>query len=358
MTGLYVHIPFCRKKCFYCDFFSIESLAQTDRYLEALSAELKNFQNEKIETVYIGGGTPSVLEIKQLDNLINLIKTQFDISVLKEWTIEANPESLCKEKLNLFHTLCIDRLSLGLQSCDDKLLKALGRIHNFDSFCRAFFLAREIGFENISIDLIYGIPNQSLDDWTKDLNKILEFLPDHISLYPLSVEEGTLFYKNSIKTDDNLQRLMYERAREILLQNGYIHYEISNWSRQAKESMHNSNYWRNLEYIGAGAAAAGYLKGVRYKNCGDIEKYITEIKNTKSAVVEKEKIDAEIYNGEKIILGLRLLKEGVGIENFKGEKEKILRKFLDMKVLVNENGSIKIERDFVFVANSIAAEFV
>lgn len=356
-VGLYIHIPFCRKKCFYCDFFSIESPLigkmeiEADEYVGSLISQIEHIK--QVETIYIGGGTPTVLPDESLENLLGALEKFSAI----EQTIEANPESLSLKKLELFRKARINRLSLGLQSSNDALLKKLGRVHNFETFCRAFFLARKAGFENINVDLIYGHPSQTLEDWHKDLNKVLELAPEHISLYPLTVEAGTVFAKNSVKTDDNLQRLMYEKACQML-DKKYAHYEISNWAVEAKESKHNLNYWRGGKYFGVGAGAAGYMDGVRYKNVADIKGYIAKVKDRKSPISEQENIDPSTQAFEKIMLGLRLLNEGVAIKSFDGFRRDTLERFLQNGVLIDDKGFIKIAPNFVFVANSIILEFM
>jgi oxygen-independent coproporphyrinogen-3 oxidase len=240
-----------------------------------------------------------------------------------------------------------------LQSDNDINLKSLGRVHNFYEFVSALENARAAGFENINLDLIYGLPNQTLRQWEQTLLNAVSFNCPHISLYPLSVEPDTPFYKNGVKTDDGLQKYMYEISCEILSMHNFSHYEISNWAKKNKFSLHNLNYWRNMEYIALGAGAAGYYQRQRYKNVCDIEKYIAggEIKT------EIEKIGNETFETEAIILGLRLLDEGVAQDKFKNKRQ-ILQKLLNDKMLVKENDRIKIAPDYVFISNSILSQFV
>jgi len=277
MLGLYIHIPFCRKKCFYCDFFSVkydEYLAE--KYVAAIIDHAKAF-NSAVDTIYIGGGTPSVLSENQIETLLTGIAEAFNLSQIKEFTFELNPESASKEKFKILRKYGVNRVSIGLQSDDDVYLKTIGRIHNFPQFIAALENARNAGFKNINLDLIYGLPGQTLMQWEKTLLNAVSFDCPHISLYPLTVEENTFFYKNNIKTDDGLQKQMYEKACEILSANGFSHYEISNWAKPEKESLHNSNYWRNYQYLALGAGASGYFNGQRYKNTADIEKYIARV---------------------------------------------------------------------------------
>ncbi|MDR2708961.1 MAG: radical SAM family heme chaperone HemW [Elusimicrobiota bacterium] len=359
MTGLYIHIPFCRQKCFYCDFFSVrydEDLAKN--YVDALLIWLENFRGEKIETVYIGGGTPSVLDISQIEKLLSSISKNFDLSNIKEWTIEANPESLSLAKLKIFKDFAVDRLSLGLQSANDAHLKKLGRVHSFDDFRKVFENALSIGFKKINIDLIYGFEGQTFLDFQESLNILAEFRSPHLSLYPLSISPRTPFYNEGLKTDDDLQADFYEFACKFLADNGYIHYEISNWAMVGMEALHNTNYWRNCEYIGAGAGASGYWKRHRYKIVADIGEFIGQVRRGGNIFSSKEFIDDTLFRREKIMLGLRLLNEGVGIENFPFEQKSILNKFLCDGLLINDRGKIKLSQKSVFLSNAIICEFL
>jgi oxygen-independent coproporphyrinogen-3 oxidase len=335
------------------------------------------FKNKKISSIYIGGGTPSVLSLEQIRKLLQMLNENFNLSEIREFTFELNPESASKDKLHLLKQFKVNRLSIGLQSVEDSNLNFLGRIHDFKTFCDVYDTARKIGFDNISIDLIYGLPKQTVKDWEKILSRVLTFSCEHLSLYPLSVEEGAPFYKTGIVTDDNIQRDMYDKTVEILAKNGYIHYEISNWAKQGRESFHNSNYWHNFEYIGIGAGASGYLERNRYKNIENIEEYIklclslenTELQNTvtvslKSSCgnlleIEKEFINDELYKSEKIVLGLRLLNEGIDINCFDDQKHQaMLLECLKDKTLEKYNNKIKLAEESVFVFNQIVLKFM
>lgn len=369
MSGLYVHIPFCKQKCHYCDFFSIKyNVTLVDKYINALITHISQFKNKKICSIYIGGGTPSVLSLEQIQKLLQTLKENFNLSETREFTFELNPESASKDKLHLLKQFKVNRLSIGLQSVEDSSLNFLGRVHNFRTFCDVYDTARKTGFDNINIDLIYGLPNQTVKDWEKVLSKALTFSCEHLSLYPLSIEEGTSFYKTGVVTDNNVQRDMYDRTVEILTKNGYTHYEISNWAKQDRESFHNSNYWRNFEYIGIGAGASGYLERNRYKNIENIEEYIEScllLQNTVTGIcgnllkTEKEYINDELYKSEKIMLGLRLLNEGVDINCFDNQKHKTaLMECLKDKTLEKYNNRIKLAKESVFVFNQIVLKFM
>ncbi|MCA6069515.1 MAG: radical SAM family heme chaperone HemW [Endomicrobium sp.] len=370
MLGLYIHIPFCKQKCYYCDFFSVEyDVVLVNKYVDALIKHASQFRNQKINSIYIGGGTPSVLSLKQLEKLLQTLNNIFDLSEVCEFTFELNPESTSKEKLRLLKNFGINRLSIGLQSVEDNSLKFLGRIHDFQTFCNIYDIARKESFNNINIDLIYGLSNQTVKEWERDLKRALLFNSEHLSLYPLSIEEGTPFYLNSVTINDNIQRDMYDKAVEVLASNGYAHYEISNWTKRGRESFHNSNYWRNFEYIGLGAGAAGYLRKIRYKNIDDIEKYIavcsllkdaqSRCGNISSLEMESEYIGDELYKTEKIILGLRLLNEGIDVNCFNSSEHQIvLLECLKDKTLEQDNDAIKLSKEFIFVFNQIVSKFM
>jgi oxygen-independent coproporphyrinogen-3 oxidase len=360
VTGLYIHIPFCRQKCFYCDFFSkVYNADLADKYIDSLIKHSKKFKNKKINSIYIGGGTPSVLSLWQIQKLLSSLNNIFNLSQVKEFTFEINPESVSKEKLHILKEFDVTRLSIGLQSVEDKSLKYLGRMHNFKTFCTAYDAARNKGFNNINVDLIYGLPNQPVSEWENILEKTLLFNSEHLSLYPLAIEENTPFYKKGIATCDKLQREIYDRTVEILETKGYIHYEISNWAKKNKEALHNTNYWRNLKYIGIGAGACGYLGRNRYKNIESIDKYINFIENNLDCTIENEYIDEQLYTTETIILGLRLLSEGLSLKCFNSLKHKdILLKCLKEKTLIQEEDKIKLSKKYVFVFNQVVSEFI
>ncbi|MDR1245218.1 MAG: radical SAM family heme chaperone HemW [Endomicrobium sp.] len=360
MIGLYIHIPFCRQKCFYCDFFSTKyDTDLADKYIDSLIKHSQKFKNKKINSIYIGGGTPSVLSPKQIQKLLLSLSNTFNLSKVKEFTFELNPESVSKEKLIILKEFGVNRLSIGLQSAEDKYLKYLGRIHDFKTFCNCYDNAKHKGFDNINIDLIYGLPNQTIDEWTSILKKTLLFNSEHLSLYPLSVEENTTFYKNGIVTDDKLQHEMYEKTVKVLEDSEYVHYEISNWAKKNKEALHNTNYWRNLEYIGLGAGACGYLGKNRYKNIENIEKYINFIESNIDCTIENEYIDEKLYTAETIMLRLRLLDKGLSIKCFNYPQNKsALLECLKERTLIQEEDRIKLAKEHVFIFNQIASKFI
>ncbi|MDR3125082.1 MAG: radical SAM family heme chaperone HemW [Endomicrobium sp.] len=360
MLGLYIHIPFCKQKCFYCNFFSIryeEDFA--DEYIGALIKHSLDFEGRALDSVYIGGGTPSVLSSRQIERLLCCINDKFDLSKLFEFTFELNSDSTTLEKLTILKNYNVNRLSIGLESVDDRLLSLLGRVHDFNNFCNVYDLVRQVGFNNISIDLMYGISHQTLKDWENALRKVLSFNSANLSLYPISIEKDTMFYKRGIVTSEYVQRDMYDFSVEFLEQNGYNHYEISNWARSGKESFHNTNYWRNKEYIAIGAGASGYLNRIRYKNVENIKEYMKLVNKGLNAQFEKEYIDDKLYSFEYIMLGLRLLKEGVSIKHFNNKYyQNVLKKCIDERVLVQDNNVIKFAKGYEFLFNEVVSKFV
>ncbi|MBQ7909146.1 MAG: radical SAM family heme chaperone HemW [Elusimicrobiaceae bacterium] len=360
MSGLYIHIPFCRQKCRYCDFASFacqESL--TDSYLCALDTEASFYSNQKFETLYIGGGTPSILSANQLDVLCEIITRRFaPISSFAESTVEANPESLTTEKLKLLKQLGINRLSLGLQSMNDDVLKRIGRLHDVNTFLSAYDHAREAGFENISIDLIAGLPNQDEKDFLEGLQKVLALGPQHLSVYGLQVEEGTPFYREGIQTDDDLVRRELEKTHFLLQEAGFVHYEISNFALSGYESKHNLAYWKNEEYLGLGSAAASLQKGERRSNTTDLTEYLRRMRFGLSAVEFSEKLTGKAKEGEEIMLGLRML-GGVCLSPqkktlFSSEIDSLCRSGL----VTLEGDLLKLTFEGMFLANQAFMAFV
>ena len=302
--GLYIHIPFCKSKCYYCDFISFANKGKMqNEYIEAVIKEIKHFDLSKyiINTVYIGGGTPSILDSKGITRIMNEIKNvRSNISdkgneeitegndrlntnySSTEFTIEVNPGTVDRQKLIDYKEAGINRLSIGLQSTDDKLLKEIGRIHKYQDFLKVYNTAREVGFNNINVDLMLGLPNQTMETLEDSVRKVIELNPEHISIYSLILEEGTKLFDlvNNGKLElpsEELERRMYWKVKEMLEGSGYIHYEISNFAKKGFESRHNSDCWKQKEYIGIGLAAHSYLNDVRYSNTENIEEYIKNI---------------------------------------------------------------------------------
>ncbi|MGA2090921.1 MAG: radical SAM family heme chaperone HemW, partial [Endomicrobiales bacterium] len=302
MTGLYIHIPFCRSKCAYCDFSSIPLKADVPQsYIDALGAEMKRYRGRELKTVYLGGGTPSLLSPAQIRDLGERITDTFNTSSVTEMTCEVNPESLTAEKISALQDIGVNRISMGLQSTDDTSLQWLGRIHSVRDFEIAYRVARDAGFTNIGIDLIYGLPGQTPDAWARVLQTAIEYQPDHMSLYALSIENGTPLAQQRISVDDDSQADMYQWAGTFLADNGLTHYEISNWATPGCQSLHNLNYWLGGHYIGIGAAAASCDGLRRWVNDRDSARYTERILAGGDPVADEEFLDDSMRLTEHLI---------------------------------------------------------
>jgi len=324
MMGMYIHIPFCKEKCKYCDFNSFTSNeVMRERYVEALLKEIATYKKADfptIDTVFIGGGTPSVLSAEQLTSIVEAVKATFDIDEENEFSIEMNPDTVEFETVQKLLSAGVNRFSMGLQSTDDKMLQTLGRVHSKDMFLNAYNDMRKAGAKNINVDLMFALPNQTLETWKETLEEVIQLEPEHISAYSLKIEEGTIFDKlyeddKLNLPDEDVDREMYRLAKSLLSEAGYIQYEISNFAKSGKLSRHNLNYWINGEYIGLGLGSHGNINGTRYSNETNIEKYINLCKNNVRPVVEENKISIEEQMFESVILGLRL-NEGLDMKAF------------------------------------------
>ena len=364
--GIYVHIPFCKQKCYYCDFVSYSNKDSCIKeYIEAVQSEIKNYKLKEyiVTTIYIGGGTPSYIKSEYIKKIIETIRSNFEIDKKCEIT---------KPKLQQYKQFGINRLSIGLQTTNNKLLKQIGRIHTYEEFVETYEDAKYVGFNNINVDLIIGIPNQTLEEVKKEMEQILKLNPNHISVYSLIVEEGTplekMIQEGKYKLpDEELERKMYWYVKKYLEQNGYNHYEISNFAKTGKESKHNQNCWEQKEYIGVGAAAHTYLDNVRYSNIENVEKYISNIKDKKYLInrIIQEKQNLEERQKEYMLLGLRKI-NGISIKKFKnkfGENpiyifRKELEKLEKMKLIQIDGDEIKLTNKGIDLANIAWQEFV
>ncbi len=360
MQGLYIHIPFCVSKCVYCDFASFAGIKNLRLpYLKALKQELliqkKHYKNFVPKTLYIGGGTPSFLTNSQIKFLFESIYSCY--KNFKEITFEANPESLTLTKIKLLKNLGVNRLSLGLQSTFDKHLKTLSRAHNFDTFLRAYTQAKKY-FTNINVDLIAGLPGQTLAEFESSVKTLIALKPQHISIYGLQVEEGTPLYKSGYVCDDNLTRKMLESAENILCKNGFIHYEISNFALPKRESKHNINYWQSGIYLGCGSAAASYINGVRFQNTANVKEYIKSIKQNKIPMVFEENLKGKEKVGEEILLRFRMLKGFKPTQKMLKYFSKEFNILLGKKLLVKENSILRLSEEGKYFANEVFRYFV
>ena len=386
--GIYIHIPFCVKKCDYCDFVSYcDKSNLIDEYIEKLKEEIQsnlNNKDYKIKTIYIGGGTPSSIDSKYIVDILNTIKTIVGVAAFGdpkiEITIELNPGTVTESKLLCYKNAGINRLSIGLQETNDELLKQIGRIHTYEEFLETYNIARKIGFKNINVDLMVGLPNQSIANIKESLNKVILLNPEHISVYSLILEEGTKLYKKYEEKqielpDEEIERNMYWYVKNTLENNGYIHYEISNFARKGYESKHNTNCWNQEKYIGFGVNAHSYINGVRYSNTESIEEYINTIFKhvgvaplgdpKKSNITIHEQQTLEDMQKEYMLLGLRKI-EGVSIQSFKnkfGENpiflfRNELSKLVEEELIIVDGDNIKLTNKGLDLANLVWEEFV
>ena len=400
--GIYIHIPFCVKKCYYCDFVSYpDKLNYQKEYIEKIKQEIREeqevFKDADITTIYIGGGTPSIIDSKYIIEILEYLY-KFIGKKDREITIEINPGTINKTKLQDYKKAGINRISIGLQSSNDKILKTIGRIHNFEDFLKAYNLVVEEGFENINVDLMLGLPLQTIEDIKQSINEVLnlKLKPKHISIYSLIVEENTQLDKmldegKITLPNDEYERKEYAYTKNTLELNGYKHYEISNFAQEGYESKHNVNCWKQKEYIGLGVAAHSYINGIRFSNTTNLPKYLKnekfEIPNEKEIEELKKKIDKqnneyklplkigiktihEIQNeedmqNEYMILGLRML-DGVKISEFKQKFvenpiylfRKELEKLVDEKLIEIDLDNIKLTRKGLDLANIVWEEFI
>ncbi len=366
--GIYLHIPFCKQKCLYCDFNSYagkESLMK--EYCHALKKEIVTYATDRpVDTVYFGGGTPTALGAEGLADLFRTVKENFSLTGDCEVTAECNPGTIEKDGLLRLYQAGFNRLSIGLQSTEDQVLKQLGRIHTVKDFQDCFSHAREVGFTNLSLDLMYGLPGQEVQEWENTLQTALKFQPEHLSCYGLKVEEGTPFatMNLSLPEDDSI-REMYDVCVEYLEKAGYPRYEISNFAKPGFESRHNLKYWRYEDFIGIGAGAYSCLGEVRYYNLSGIQEYCRAMAEKGSAKEEEIPLSLKERMSEFCFLGLRTtegISEGVFRSRFGKALTEVfgeeLNRNLSRKTILYLDGRYRIAPEFLFVSNTILVDFV
>jgi oxygen-independent coproporphyrinogen-3 oxidase len=333
--SIYLHIPFCRSRCTYCDFITYAGLDNLiEPYVQAVIQEVTligdNLSPLAAHTLYLGGGTPSLLTPAQAEAVISACQLHLNLKAGSEITVEANPGTVDHEKLSAFRSVGINRLSLGVQSANERELKLFGRQHTFAEAKEAFQQARAAGFDNINVDLIYGIPDQSRQDWLRSLEAVLAWQPEHVSLYCLSVEEDTplatrIKQKSLLPPDPDLAATFYDDARERLALAGFQQYELSNWARPGYECRHNQQYWLNKAYLGFGVGAHSSMYSVRYWNVAQIDEYIRRIEAVDRgkqvlcppAMEGHESVSEQTAMSDTLILGLRLVRDGINKEDFR-----------------------------------------
>ncbi len=392
-VSLYIHIPFCAVKCKYCDFLSFDGEAYGTmlRYVDSVCQEIKMYApvvgDYYVRSIFIGGGTPSLLDESLITNIMAFIRRYFNVEKDAEITIEANPGTLRHQKLNGYKTAGINRISIGLQSADDDMLKKLGRLHNYDQFVASFKAARRAGFNNINVDIMSGLPGQTIHSYVDTLSRVIEFGPEHISAYSLSIEEGTPFAKDpaileSLPTE-MIDRRMYEITKKLLSASGYDRYEFSNYARPGYECRHNMVYWTGGEYIGFGLGASSYFQGKRFSNIRDMFGYISLMEETSDKFVEFDNMEL-LYNDitrrlrenvqamyidsrmeEFMFLGLRMMC-GVSREDFEERFNKdiyevygpVLNKYIDEGFMDTQGDRIFLTDRGIDVSNVILADFL
>lgn len=391
--SLYVHIPFCVHKCAYCDFLSFENRNLTDhmQYITALCNEINMYKpfadRYTVKTIYIGGGTPSVLDEVMIESILNTISNVFQVDRFPEITIEVNPGTIKYSNLLKYAEYGVNRVSIGMQSADDRILKNLGRIHNFEQFVEGYNDVRRAGFKNINVDIMSGVPGQTIHSFVDTLTRVTELKPEHISVYSLQVEEGTPLSENQellrLIPDEETDRQMYAMTKKVLAACGYKRYEISNYSQPGYESRHNSVYWTGGEYIGFGLGAASYFKGERFSNIKDIEIYNRICEDVREAITgnadpfklyesaasrlrtstETMYIDSRIE--EYMFLGLRMM-AGVSRKEFRLRFNKdmyevygpVINKYVDEGYMETDGDRVWLTDRGIDVSNYILSDFI
>lgn len=378
---IYIHIPFCVKKCAYCDFLSSPQNEETrEKYVSKLLEEIYAHESHKdaiqqytVSTIFLGGGTPSILEASQIIKIFEVLRCVFDISEDAEITIEANPGTVTAEKLQAYKQCGINRISFGLQSANNEELKLLGRIHTYEEFLESFRLARECGFDNINVDLISAIPKQTVMSWEETLQRVIALNPEHISAYSLIVEEGTPFAKMygegcpgeyDLPSEED-ERAIYYRTEELLEKAGYHRYEISNYAKEGRECRHNLGYWERREYLGIGLGAASLVDNTRFKNTDELLSYLEHADNLNAVRENVEQLSVKEQMEEFMFLGLRKM-EGVSISEFErafGENVeecygKQIRGLIEQGLLEKKDGRLMLTNQGIDVSNYVFREFL
>ena len=367
---LYVHIPFCVRKCQYCDFLSGPSDEETkDRYIEALLKEIRaaeHTEDYEIVSVFIGGGTPSALKAEAIASIMRTLQEKFFFCEDAEVTIEANPGTVDLEKLTIYRNVGINRLSLGLQSTDAEELKLLGRIHSYEEFLKRYEWAREAGFSNINIDLMFAIPGQTGEAWRQHLYQVAELNPEHISAYSLIIEEGTPFAEQNLDLpDEDTEYQMYEDTAEILERYGYRQYEISNYAKQGYMCRHNAGYWQRREYLGFGLGASSLYGGMRFSNTHQMQEYLKESRNPDQIRQDVTVLSRNERIEEFMFLGLRMT-EGISEKKFEENFDvrlmdvygDILQKYEETGFMEHIETKWRLTRKGIHVSNHILADFL
>lgn len=383
--AIYIHIPFCVRKCLYCDFLSAPATEEVQKaYENAILQEIQNYKksvlmkvsgaSEENETfivtsVFFGGGTPSLVCGETIAAILNELRRKFEFSKDVEITVECNPGTVNEKKLNTYQKAGVNRLSFGLQSANNQELKNLGRIHTWEDFLESFSLARKLGFSNINIDLMSALPGQTEESYEQTLQKVLLLKPEHISAYSLIIEEGTPFYEKYSSglglPDEDMERTMYQRTKELLEQKGYYRYEISNYAKSGYECRHNLCYWDGTDYIGFGLGASSMLEHIRYHNCSDMQNYIKQASQPERLWEEITVLSVREQMEEFMFLGLRCMK-GISIKTFEERfgvtynsvYGQVTKKMNELDLIALEEGRVYLTEKGIDVSNYVLSEFL
>lgn len=369
--SVYIHIPFCVQKCKYCDFLSAPSTRENmELYMDALKKEMISesvkYEEYEIETIFFGGGTPSILDVGQIEDCIDVLRTNYQISKLCEITLEMNPGTASMQKLEGWKRAGVNRLSIGLQSANDSELRLIGRIHDFDTFVKSYEQAKAAGFDNINVDLMSALPGQTISGWRETLNKVLLLKPDHISAYSLIIEEGTPLSKHideypPVPSEDE-DREMYRDTKRILKEHGFMRYEVSNYAKEGKECKHNVTYWTRGNYAGFGLGASSMVENIRWHNTENMDKYI---KNPTESKEDMEKLSLNDCMEEFMFLGLRMM-QGVSKKRFFKEFDMnmdevygdVLKKWEKTGHLKMEGDNVSLTDSGIDISNAIFTDFL
>ena len=367
---LYIHIPFCEKKCAYCDFLSWKDSKENKKaYVEALLREIENIPKEEsareVSTIFIGGGTPSCLLGEQIEEIMHAVYEKFSLLENAEISIEINPGTVDEKKLSSYKNAGINRLSFGLQSTVEEELQVMGRIHTYQTFEKNYHLARKLGFSNINIDLMMAVPKQTRESWKKSLKRVLDLSPEHISAYSLIIEEGTPFYDLDYDFSEEVERQMYEESLEIFRRHGYEQYEISNYSKAGYRCRHNVGYWEREEYLGLGLGAASLLGEVRWSNTKSFSDYLKSSFDLGKIRCDVEVLSVEAQMEETMFLGLRMI-EGVKKADFFRKFQKSMKDIYGKQIAdLKKQGLLEENEDFLYLtargislSNYAMAEFL
>lgn len=371
--GIYIHIPFCKQRCYYCDFVTFSDKDDLiDRYIENLLKEINIYGNNKdiIDTIFIGGGTPSYIEGKYIKKIMEELYKNFNIEKNSEITIEANPGTLDKEKLEIYFSSGINRISMGVQSLNNNILKKIGRIHTAEEFYNNYALAREVGFKNINIDLMFDLPDQTREILIPTIEKTIELNPEHISFYSLILEEGTKLHKDYNENklnllDEDEEREMYHYGIKLLKEAGYEQYEISNFAKNNNFSKHNIKYWEIVPYLGLGLNSHSLYKGKRYNNFNNFKDYFSKLEKNILPIEELNILEREDEVLEYIIMKLRMI-EGINLEFFKNrfniemekEYEEIINKNIKNELIEIKNGFLRFTNRGLDISNQVYLDFM